>query len=96
MKLDELMQPHGRDAADYFCRRDKMSGTTEWKVPAVFQPQTVDDVASSAPLTFGDPMETPDNVPGELQMRQVTSRPGSSHMRLCSRKPQTHKHIKAC
>jgi len=41
-----------------------------------------DDAASSALTTFGEPMETPDSVPGKLHMPQATSQPQSSHMRL--------------
>jgi len=93
MKLDELMQPGCRDTADYFCERDKKYGTTELKVPAVVQPQMADDAASTVPTTFSEPLETLDCVPRKLQMPQVTSRPGSSHMRLGSQKLQTHKRI---
>ena len=56
--------------------------TTEWDFPAVVQPQTVDDAASSVLTTFDDPMETLDSVPGKFQMPQVTSQAGSSHIRL--------------
>ena len=66
---------------------------TELKVPAVVQPQTADDSASSVPTAFGDPKETLDSLPGKLHMPQVTSQPGSSHMRLGSRTLQTHKRI---
>jgi len=93
MKLDKLMQPGGGDAADYIRERDMKYGTTQWKVPAVVQPQTADDAASSGRMTFGEPMETLDSVPRELQMTHVTSRPGRSHMMLCSWKPQTQEGI---
>jgi len=82
MKLDELTQPCWRDAADYFCDRDKKYGTTELKIQAVIQTQTADDAASSVLTTFSKPQETLNRVTGELQMPQVTSRPGSSHMCL--------------
>jgi len=82
MKLDELTQPGWENAANYFCESDTKYGTTEWKVPAVIQPQMADDAASSAPRAFGEPMETLDSVPGKVQMLQVTSRPGSHHIRL--------------
>jgi len=81
------------DVADNIRERDKMYGTTEWKVPAVVQTQMADVAASSAPTTFVAPMETLDSVPKILQMPRVTSRPGSSHMRLGSRRPQTHNRI---
>jgi len=93
MKLDELTQPGWGDAADNFRERDKKYGMTELKVLAVVQLQTADDAASSVPMTFSEPLETLDSVPGKLQMPQVTSRPGSSHMRLDSKKPQTHERI---
>jgi len=92
MKLDELTQPGCGDADDYFCERHEKYGTTELKVPAVVHPQPADDAVSSVPTTFIDPVETLDNLPGIMQMPQVTSRPGSSHMRLGLRKPQTHEH----
>jgi len=66
-------------------------GMTELKVPAVVQPQTPDDAASSLPTTFCEPMETLDSVPWNLQIPQVTSRPGSSRMRLGSQKPHTQR-----
>ena len=90
MKLDKLTQPGWGDTADYFHERDKKYGTAESKVPAVVQLQTADDAALSVPTTFSEPRETLDSVPGKFQMPQVTSRPGSSHMRLGSNKPQTH------
>jgi len=93
MKLDELKQPGWGDAADYFREKDKKYGKTESKVPSVVQPQTADDTVSSLPTTCSEPLETLDRVPGKLQMLQVTSRPGSSHMRLGSQKLQTHERI---
>jgi len=90
MKLDKLMQPGWGDAANYFREGDKKYGTTQLKVPAAIQPPTADNAESSVPTTCGVPMETLDSVPGKLQMTQVTSQPGSSHMRLDSRKPLTH------
>jgi hypothetical protein len=38
-------------------------------------------------------METLDITPGKSQMPQGTSRPGSNHMTLGSRKPHSHKRI---
>jgi len=89
MKLDELTQCGWGDAADYLRKRDKKYWMTEWKVPAVAQPQTADDAASSAPTTFGEPMETLDSVPRKLQMLQVTSRQESSYIRLGAWKSRT-------
>jgi len=93
MKLDQFTQPGWEDVADNFCDSDSMYGMTELKVPAVVQPQIADDVAPSVPMTFSEPLETLDNVPRRLQMPQVTSRPGSSHMKLGLRKLQTCEHI---
>jgi hypothetical protein len=89
MKLDELTQTGWEDAADYFCERDKKYGTTELKVPAVVQPQTMDDAPAPPPATFGKLMESLDIVPGISQRPQGTSPPGSSHIWLGSVKPQS-------
>jgi len=91
MKLDQSMHPHWGDAANYFSERDMEYGTMELKVPAVVQPQTPDDAASSLPTTFCEPMETLDSVPWNLQIPQVTSRPGSSRMRLGLQEPHTQR-----
>jgi len=93
MRFDEFMQPGQGDTADYFHERDKKHGTTELKFPAVVQPKPADNAASSVPTTFGVPMETLNSVLGKLQMPQVASRQGSTHMRLASPKLQTHEHI---
>jgi hypothetical protein len=93
MKLDELTQPGWEDAADYFSERDKKYGTTELRVPAVVQPQTMDDAPAPPPATFGELMESLDIVPGISQRPQGTSRPGSSHIRLGSVKPQSQSSI---
>ena len=63
IKLDKLMQPGWGDAANYFRERHKKLGTTELKVPAVVQSQREEDATCSAPMTFGEPMETLDSVP---------------------------------
>jgi len=91
--LDELTLPDWGDAADYLHERDKKYGMTELKVPMVFQQQTEDNAAPSGLRTVGESMETLDSIPGKLQMPQLTSPPGSCHMRLGYRKPQTHKVI---
>jgi len=93
LKVDELRLPGWQDVAQYFRDREKKQGTIELMVPAVFQYQMADNVASSVPTSFGEPMETPDNVPKKLQMVKVTSRPGSSHMTLGSWQLQTHERI---
>jgi len=93
MKLEKLMQPGWGNAADYFHESYTMYWTTEWKVPAVVQPQMADDATSSGLTIFGEPMETVDSIPGKQQMLQVSLWPGSRPMRLGLRKPQTHNHI---
>jgi len=93
MELDKLMPPGWGDAANYYHGRDKKYGTTEWKVLAVVQPQMAYDAASSLPRTFGEPIDTLYSIPRKLQMPQVTSGPGSGHMRLRSLELQTHKRI---
>jgi hypothetical protein len=93
MKLDELTQPAWEDAADYFCERDKKYGTTKLSVPAVVQPQTMDDAPAHPPATFGELMGSLDIVPGISQRLQGTARPGSSHVRLGSVKPQSQSSI---
>jgi len=89
MKLDELTKPGWEDAADYFRERDKKYGTSELRVPAVIQQQMNDDAPAPPPTTFGELMESLDIVPGISQRPQATSRPGSSHIRLGSVKPQS-------
>jgi len=93
MNLVELMKPGWGDAASYFREGDKRYGTTGLKVPDVIQPLMADNTASSALMTFSDPMETLDSVPGKLQMPQVTSQPRSCLMRQGSSKPWTHERI---
>jgi len=93
MKLDDLTKPGWEDAADYFRERDKMYGTTELTVPAVVQPQTIDDALEPPPATFGELMDRLDIFPGITQRPQGTSRPGSSHIRLGPVKPQSKSSI---
>jgi len=93
MKLDELTQPGWEDAADYFRERDKKYGTAELRVPVAVQPQTDDGASAPPPTTFGELMAKLDIVPGILQMPEGTSRPGSSHIRLGSVKPQSNTSI---
>jgi hypothetical protein len=88
-KVDELTQPGWEDAADYFRERDKKYGITKLRLPAVVQLQTKDDAPAPPPATFGELLENLDIVPGNSQRPQGTSRPGSSHIRLGSVKPQS-------
>jgi hypothetical protein len=85
MKFDELTQPGWEDAADYFREQDQKYGTSELKVPAVVQPQTNHNAPPHPLTTFAELMESLDIVPG---ISEGTSRPGSSHSRLGSVKPQ--------
>jgi len=93
MKLDQLTHPGWKDAADYFCERDKKYGTSELRAPAVVQPQTNDDAPAPLPTTFGELVESLDIVPGISQRPQGTSHPGSSHITLGSVKPQSKSSI---
>jgi hypothetical protein len=89
MKLDELTQPGWEDAADYFPQRDTIYGTTQSSILAVVQPHTHEDAMAPPPTTFGELMESLDNVPGLSQRPQGTSRPGNSRIRLGPMKPQS-------
>jgi hypothetical protein len=89
MKFDEMTQPGWEDVADYFREQDKKYGTTEFMVPAIVQLHTNDDTPAPPPGIFGELMESLDIVPGISQRPQGTSRPGSSHIRLGSVKPQS-------
>jgi len=93
MTIDDVMQPGLGDEADCFAGRDTEYGTTELKIPAVVQPTIDQYAARSVPMTIGEPIEAVDSVPREWQMPQVTSRPGSSHIRLGCQTQQTHKWI---
>jgi len=94
MKLDELTQLGREDAADYFRDRDEKYGTSELMVLAVVQLQMDDDdAAAPAPTTFGELMECLEIVPRISHVPQGTSRPGSSHTRLRSMKPQSNTRI---
>jgi len=86
MKFDELTQPGCEDTTYYFRERDKKFGTLEFRVPAVVQQRTNDDARPHPPTTFAERMESLDIVPG---ISEGTSRPGSSHIRLGSVKPQS-------
>jgi hypothetical protein len=73
MKLNELTEQGCEDAAGYFYERDKKYGTSEWRVPAVFQPQTSDDTTSPPPTSFVKLMESVEIVPGILKRPHGTS-----------------------
>jgi hypothetical protein len=88
MNLDEQTQPGWDDAVDFFREQDKKYGTSELRVPAVVQQQTNDDAPTPPPKTFGEHMDSLDILPGISQRPQGTCRPGCSHIRLDSVKPQ--------
>jgi hypothetical protein len=90
MTLDELTQPGWEDAADYFPERDKKYGTSTLRVPAVVQHQTDVNAPTPVPTTIGELLECLDILPGISQLPQGTSRPGSSHIKLGSGKPQVN------
>jgi len=86
MMIDELTQPGCEDAAHYFHEPDYKVGTSELRVPAVVPQGTNDDAPPHPPTTIQELMESLDIVAGILE---GTSRPGSSHIRLGSVKPQS-------
>jgi len=93
MKLDELTQPRWEDATDYLRERFMMYRISELRVPAIIQPQTDDDAAAPAPITFGELMESLEIVHGILQIPQGTSGLESNQIRLGLVKPQSNMSI---
>jgi len=93
MRLDKLMQPGWEKADDSSGESDMKYETAELMVPAVVKPQTAKTAATPSPTTFEEHMQTLDIVPGQSQILQGTSQPGSSQMRLCSGKSQSKKGI---
>jgi hypothetical protein len=93
MRLDELTQPGWGDAANYFGERDMKSETAELQVAEDVNQQIDRIVATPSPITIGEHMQTLEVVSGKSLMPAVTSRPGSSHMKLGSEKPQSHQFI---
>jgi hypothetical protein len=90
MMLDKLKQLGWEDAANYFRERDNRFSALELTVPAVVQQQMDDDALAPAPPTVGEHLECLVIVPGISPMPRGTSRPGSSHMTPCLRKPQSN------
>jgi hypothetical protein len=68
-------------------------GTAELLVRAVVMPQIDPTAATPSPTPVGDYMDTVDIVRGQSEMPAVTSRSGSSQMRLSSEIPQSHQFI---
>jgi len=66
---------------------------SELKVPAGGKPQTDSTAARPSPTTFGELMQAVDMVPEQSQMPQVTSRQGSSLMRVGSENHEAENHI---
>jgi len=87
--LDEFTQSGWGDAANIVIERDKKYGMAELTVQAVVNSQMDDVPAPPAPTTFADLNETHDNVSRVSHISQGTSRPGSSHIRQRSGKPQS-------
>jgi len=87
-----LTRPGWGDAADYFHERDMKYGTTGLNIPAVGKPPEDSTAATLSPTPFGEHMQALDIVPGQSQMPQVTSRQGTTQMRLGSEKPQADNH----
>jgi len=90
MILDEVTQPGWEDPADSFCERDKNYRTLELRVLAVGKPDTENDAASPALISFGEHLKWLDIDPGISQIPQGTFRPGSSYIRLGSGRPQSN------
>jgi len=78
MKLDELTEPECEDAADSFCERDTMYGTSELRFPDIVVPPTDDNLTSPQVTSWGEIIECTEIVPEISQMLRGTSRPGSS------------------
>jgi len=68
MKLHELRQLGCGDSANCFRERDIQYRTAEWMVPAVVHPQIDTTAATPSTKTFGNLMQTLDNIPGKSQM----------------------------
>jgi hypothetical protein len=68
-------------------------GTAKLKVQAVVKPQIDMTAVTPSPITVGEHVQTTEIARGQSEMAAVTSRPGSSHMRLGLEKPESHKFI---
>jgi hypothetical protein len=82
------MQLECGDGADSIRERDINYATAESMVLALVNPPTDTTAATPLPTTIGEHMLTLDIVPRQSQMPQLTSRPGSCQMTLCSEQPQ--------
>jgi hypothetical protein len=88
MRLPTVSQPGWGDTANYFRERDMKYGTAQLKVLAVVKPKNDTTAATPSPTTFGEQLHNVDIAREQLLMPAVTSRPGSSQMRLGSDKQQ--------
>jgi len=95
MKFDKLTRAGFGDNAYYFHERDRKYGTAEWMLPAVVNPKTLKTPATPSSTTFAELIQSLDIIPGQLQMLQKTSVPGSSQMRLASQKPKSNNNIES-
>jgi len=68
MWLDQLMQSGWGDVTSNFHTRDIKDMMTELKIRVVMKPQTEQVAFASVPSTFGELMETLDNVRGKSQI----------------------------
>ena len=93
MKSGEVTQPGWEDAADYIREWDMMYRSSELSLLAPIHPRTDDDPWAPVVTTFWELMECLDIVSWIWQMLQGTSRPGSSHIRIGSGKPQSNTSI---
>jgi len=93
LRLEKLMQLGWGNMADHFSERDIKYGTAELMVLAGVKPQTVMTAATPSPTTFGELMQTVEIVAGQLQMPQGSTQPGSSQMRLSSKKPVLYQYV---
>jgi len=89
VKLNEFTHPGWEDATDYFRERDNKYDTSALRVPAVVQQHMDDDAVTPIPTTIRELLECLDIVPGISRRSQGTSLPGSTHIGLCSVKPQS-------
>jgi len=92
-KFDELTQPGWEVTADYLRGGFKKYGTRKLRILAVVKPQKDNDIAAPAPTLFGEHMDSLDIVPWISLMPHGTSRPGSTHISLCSGKLQSNMSI---
>jgi hypothetical protein len=70
-----------------------MYRTAKLKVPEVVKTKIDMTTAILSLTTCGEHMQSPDIFCGQTQMLAMTAGPGSTQMRQCSPKPQSHKFL---